>query len=63
MADVTLLAVVLFVGVGGMVLLYLAIESETDGRPRMDRGDAERLATNNAAERYARGDDADDESR
>nr|WP_169317616.1 hypothetical protein [Haloferax larsenii] len=35
---------VLFVSIGGMVALYLAIEGETRDLPRMDRDDAERQA-------------------
>ena len=58
MAEAALLLVVLFVGLGGTVVLYLLVERETDRSREMDRSDAESYARRRSRERY---DDAHDD--
>jgi hypothetical protein len=52
MAEAALFLVVLLVGIGGTLLLYLLIDGETTGSETMDRDDAEAHARRRAAERY-----------
>ena len=62
MAEVALFFLVILLGIGGTVLLYLLIAGETADAETMDRADAESYARERAAERY-RGDDARDDRR
>jgi hypothetical protein len=53
--------VVLLVGLGAPLVLYLLIDSETDEPQRLDRSDAESYARDRAAERYGNRDAGDDQ--
>ncbi|WP_318567118.1 hypothetical protein [Salinigranum marinum] len=53
MAEAALFALVLLVGVGGTLLLFLLIDGETSGSETMERADAEAYARRRSAERYA----------
>ncbi|WP_380678620.1 hypothetical protein [Salinigranum sp. GCM10025319] len=61
MAEAALFFVVLLVGVGGTLLLYLLIEGETAESETIDRDDAEAHARRRAAERYGGGGQDDSE--
>jgi len=65
MAEAAFFALVLLVGVGGMLLLFLLIEGETSDSETMDRADAESYARQRSAERYgdASAEDARDDRR
>ncbi|WP_152040069.1 hypothetical protein [Salinigranum salinum] len=60
MAEAALFVLVLLVGLGAPVVLYLLIEDETRESDEMSRADAEEHARRRSRERYGDGNDRDD---